>query len=330
MATAGVVKGSIRTRLLLLVSLVALVVGGVSSLSGLRSGQGVLREELRKRGRYIAANLAYNSKYGVLTEDKPLLNQLLEGAMSSVGGTQSDVVGAMIRDAKGSILAQKGVAIRDLPAAPAATAIEIDAQSDHGDDVFLFRAPVMTAGSSGGSMAAELGLASPSGAAAEEQKGGVEVVLSKAAMVSQQRSLFIQTTLVGLALIGLGAVAGWYLIGLWFRPVQTMVEVASAVAKGDLTERIKIESTDEMGTLAGSLNEMVDNLRRVVDNIQETSVQVATAAGQISANAKLITEGAQSQAQAAEETSTSMEEMAASIQTVAGNAQSLATYVEET
>ena len=41
-------------------------------------------------------------------------------------------------------------------------------------------------------------------------------------------------------------------------------------------------------------------------------------------------QGAQSQAQAAEETSTSMEEMAASIQTVAGNAQSLATYVEET
>ena len=48
----------------------------------------MLRDQLVKRGRYIAANLAYNSKYGVLTEDKPLLTQLLEGALSSGGGQE--------------------------------------------------------------------------------------------------------------------------------------------------------------------------------------------------------------------------------------------------
>jgi methyl-accepting chemotaxis protein len=314
---------SIRTRLLGLVTGVAVLVGGVSAVYTFLRGSEVIHNELGKRGRFIASNLAYNSRYGVLTDDKPLLMQLVEGAMST-DGRGSDVAGAMIRDAGGGILARKGVAIRDLPAIPASAPVEMDAVTDRGEVVLLFRAPVLTGGSSG----AESG-GSPR-AGAEEQKGGVEVVLSMSAMASQQRSLFAQTMLVALLVAALGAVAGWYLIGRWFRPVQTMVEVAAAVAKGDLTESIGIQSSDEMGLLAGNLNEMVGNLRRVVDNIQETSVQVAASAGEISTNAKLITQGAQGQAQAAEETSTSMEEMAASIQTVAGNAQSLASYVEET
>src|SRR5207247_3971558 len=238
-------------------------------------------------------------------------------------GLGSDVTGAMIRDAKGAILAQKGASIRDLPLAPATTGEERDAVADNGVEVILFRAPVTTA-------AGEIGAQAAGTRAHEELKGGVEVAISKRQMGQQQRGILLRTFLVALALFAAGSLLGWYLTGKWLDPVRHMVEVASAVAKGDLTETLRIDSADEIGVLARSLQEMVANLRRVVDNIQEASVQVASSAGQISANAKLINQGAQSQAQAAEETSTSMEEMAASIQTVAGNAQSLATYVEET
>src|SRR5438093_7480576 len=123
---------SIRTKLLLLVAGVALLVGGVSAIySSVSSGQ-VLREQMVKRGEYIAGNLAYNSKYGVLTEDRPLLTQLLEGAIASGTGRGSDVVGAMIRDAKGTILAQKGLPIRDLPLAPATVLEDRDAVAEDG------------------------------------------------------------------------------------------------------------------------------------------------------------------------------------------------------
>jgi methyl-accepting chemotaxis protein len=312
---------SIRKKLLLLVAVVAFFVGAGSALYSSVSSGYVLREQMVKRGHYMVGNLAYNSKYGVLTEDRPLLAQLLEGAISAGTGQGSDVAGAMIRDAKGAVLAQKGVSIRDLPQAPAATIEERDAVAENGDEVILFRAPVTTAG-------ADVAVGAPK--PPDELKGGVEVAISKRVMNEQQRGILIRTFLVALALFAAGSLLGWYLTGRWLDPVRHMVEVASAVAKGDLTETLRIDSQDEIGVLAKSLQEMVANLRRVVDNIQETSVQVASSAGQISANARLINQGAQSQAQAAEETSTSMEEMAASIQTVAGNAQSLATYVEET
>ena len=86
-------------------------------LYDLLTGETLLREQIAKRGRYISSNLAFNAKYGVLTEDKPLLLQFLEGAVH--GGRQRrrspDVVGALIRDAKGQTLAQTGRALRDLP-----------------------------------------------------------------------------------------------------------------------------------------------------------------------------------------------------------------------
>jgi methyl-accepting chemotaxis protein len=325
---------SIRTKFLLLVAGVALVVGGVSVVYDLVASEALLREQMVKRGRYIATNLAFNSKYGVLTEDKPLLTQFLEGAVAAGGGasTGSDVVGALIRDAKGTILAQTGKAIRNLPAAPAAVVEERDAVTVDGEQVLLFRAPVTStsAGSAGG-MAAELGLAAPTEEKqAETQKGGVEVAITKAVMVAQRNSRMLRSFLMGLFLVALGTFVGSWLIRRWFSPVQQMLAVSQGVAKGDLTQRPELQSEDEIGTLAVSLGEMVVNLRKIVDNIQDASVQVASSAGQISANARLIMQGAQGQAQAAEETSTSMEEMAASIQTVASSAHGLANYVEET
>ena len=321
---------SVRVKLLMLVYGVALLVGLLSAGFQLLMNRQLLREQMVKRGRYIAQNLAYNAKYGVLTEDKTLLNQLLTGALSSgvEGGQTADVVGAMIRDSRGAILARRGVGIRDLPPAPSAGLAEMDTFTDAGDPIIVFRAPV-TGGAGTDDVAAELGLAAAR-PRAEELKGGVEVAITKSLMSDEQRRIFVQTALLTLVLFGAGAVIGWYLTGRWIAPVRRMVAISTAVTKGDLTESLTVQSDDELGALAQSFNDMVGNLRRIVDNIQETSVQVASTAGEISANARLITQGAQSQAQAAEETSSSMEEMAASIQNVAGNAQSLATYVEET
>ena len=122
---------SIRTKFLLLVASVAAVVGGVSVLYSYFSNNSLLQQQVEKRGHYIVDNLAYNSKYGVLTEDRPILSQLLDGAVSAGGGAgqTSDVVGAMIRDAEGGVVAQLGESIEDLPDQPAASRGMIEART---------------------------------------------------------------------------------------------------------------------------------------------------------------------------------------------------------
>jgi methyl-accepting chemotaxis protein len=309
---------SVRAKFLTLIFVVASLIALGSGWFSTWNNGGMLVGELDKRGEYIAANLAQTAVYGVLTQDRPMLQQLLDAVVEASGDRETtDVVSAIIRDASGQVLAHQGELLTNLPEELPSELETRMLITEAGDEVKLFRAPVS---------AGEGGLA----AAGEGQSGGVEVAISTAVLSRQQRGSYLAAFLIGLALVVGGCALGWFLSGRWLAPVTGIASVATAVADGDLTETITADSDDEIGILARSFNGMVLNLRKVVDNIQDASVQVATSAGQISANAKLITQGAQSQAQAAEETSTSMEEMAASIQTVASNAQGLATYVEET
>src|SRR5262245_40802831 len=104
---------SIRAKLLTLVVGVAFVVGAVSAVYSYWSTGALLQTQVEKRGRYIAENLGANTHFAVLTEDKVSLLSFIDSAMlagheARSSADRSDVVGILIRDAKGVVLAQKG------------------------------------------------------------------------------------------------------------------------------------------------------------------------------------------------------------------------------
>src|SRR5262245_36367491 len=137
---------SIRAKLVLIVAGVALLVGAVSAIySSYTSGQ-VLERELVKRGKYIANNLAHNSQFGVMTEDKLLLNSLIDSAMTAgrkraATDDEADVTAVAIRDAKGGVLAQKGPKIREVSGTPVAEGEPVPTATESGESVLLFRFP---------------------------------------------------------------------------------------------------------------------------------------------------------------------------------------------
>ncbi len=320
---------SIRTRLVLLVALMTLSVGLASALLQLFSSQALLRTQFTLRGRALTVSLAERIKFAVEIENHESLQTDLDVVRAG------DVVGARVYNQKGVLLHSVGV----FPQGLAWTAVEApeeivglvnlpaaDGRPAEPESVLVFRAPVPA---SGASSSLDPGLDGSSTPAAK-WRGVVEVAMSEASFRSSVNRMVLDNVLVVALVVIVGLLAGWVLVGRWFRPFERMVAVARAVGRGDLTQRVGIQGRDEAGLLAATLDGMLDSLQRIVDNIQDTSSHVASAAGEISRNARVITEGAQAQAQAAEETSTSMEEMAASIQTVAANAQSLASYVEET
>src|SRR5512143_2273636 len=146
---------SIRTKLLVLLSGIAVAVTFSAVLYDLITGEKLLRDQIARRGRYISSNLAFNAKYGVLTEDKPLLTQFLEGAVASGGArAESDVVGASIRDAKGQTLAQTGRTLQDLPKEAPTALEEREALTSDGERVLLYRAPVTSSATATGEEAA--------------------------------------------------------------------------------------------------------------------------------------------------------------------------------
>lgn len=73
--------------------------------------------------------------------------------------------------------------------------------------------------------------------------------------------LRLWTLTLGLLVIGLGAVLGWFAIRRSFRPLVEVEETAAAIAAGDLSRRIPERPTStEVGRLTASLNGMLTQI----------------------------------------------------------------------
>jgi methyl-accepting chemotaxis protein len=126
-------------------------------------------------------------------------------------------------------------------------------------------------------------------------------------------SLIVAGVLIGLAL-------GIFISRMISIPLRRGVDFATAVAGGDLTQTIELDRKDEVGQLAGALNNMVQKLKEVVGDVKNAADNVASGSQQLSSGSEELSQGASEQAAAAEEASSSMEQMASNIRQNADNA----------
>ncbi|HEY8342406.1 MAG TPA: methyl-accepting chemotaxis protein [Calditerricola sp.] len=134
----------------------------------------------------------------------------------------------------------------------------------------------------------------------------------------------ILSTVLGLALASL-------LTRYLTRSLGQIAAVAQRVAQGELRiEPLPVRSRDELGHLAQSINEMVEELRNMIHNVQDAARQLAHLAEALSTGAEQTSQAAQeiaksvqevadhagSSAQAMEESTRMMKEMATGIQRI--------------
>jgi len=98
------------------------------------------------------------------------------------------------------------------------------------------------------------------------------------------------------------------------KPLQTGMEFAAAISKGDLTADIALNQKDEIGRLAASLNNMKTSLHDIISQVLRGSDNVASGSQQLSATAQQLSQGATEQAASVEQISSSMEQMASNIE----------------
>ena len=88
---------------------------------------------------------------------------------------------------------------------------------------------------------------------------------------------------------------GLFIAGLTASHINYLVDKASHVAEGDLTISVEQQSKDEIGQLAASFKQMVENLRRTIGRVGEASSAVASASIEISSSTEQMAAGAQEQ-----------------------------------
>lgn len=92
---------------------------------------------------------------------------------------------------------------------------------------------------------------------------------------------------------------------------------------GDLTKRVNVKSSDEIGQLAQGINQFLDILQNTIGKIVECSKNLDNMINSVGENVTVSNDNAQDVSSAMEELSATMQEIAATIQTVNDNTESV-------
>ncbi len=116
-------------------------------------------------------------------------------------------------------------------------------------------------------------------------------------------------------------ILGYILLQGIVKPLHEAINIANAVASGDLSSRIDSRSTvNGFGRLINALKAMNENLVNLVGKVRADADQIATAATEIASGNSDLSQRTEEQASSLEETASSMEELTSTVKQNADNA----------
>lgn len=133
---------------------------------------------------------------------------------------------------------------------------------------------------------------------------------------SSNRALTIGLTLL---CVVLGSLMGWLIVRAITRPLDQAVRFAGAIAEGDLTRSVDVQSRDETGVLLNALMDMKQRLQAIVQEVQYSAESISSAASQIVAGNQDLAARTEEQASSVEQTAASMEQITSTVKNTADN-----------
>lgn len=113
------------------------------------------------------------------------------------------------------------------------------------------------------------------------------------------------------------------------RKVDQLLAVVNRAAKGDLTQRVPVESNEAIDELAAGIDRMFDELARIIGQVRESAVQFTEGARVIAESSQTLAQGAQEQSGSVQEMTALVDELNHSIDTVKGNAEQATEVAEQ-
>lgn len=149
------------------------------------------------------------------------------------------------------------------------------------------------------------------------------------------RSILVMFIVIGVG-VALALILALILAAAIAKPLGKGVELATAIAGGDLSRSIDLHRKDEVGILAHSLNEMSARLRENflevkngVQTLSASSTELSAISKEMSGSAESTSSRANGVAAGAEEMSTNMAGVSAAMEQTSANIATVATAAEE-
>lgn len=143
-----------------------------------------------------------------------------------------------------------------------------------------------------------------------EALGVIRIGLTKQLLNEKINKQILAIVIVSLIGIVFAIIAiTFYVTNRVVAPLNKDVSFSTAIAAGDMTQRLEVNTTDELGVLGNALNKMVDALKGIITKINSSSKNVAVTSGSLSNISKRLSDGSNEQLKAIEITSSSISEI---------------------
>lgn len=250
---------TLRVKTLLLVTALIVVVASVLSFIDTTRQRMTLTEQLERTTQVLSRNLAFNSEYGVLVQDREGLQDLVKTVLR-----ETDVVYAGVFDQERHSLASglRGeggrVVEQALRQGPLTMPITYLGAGDA--RVCVVQHPVTLLG--GRQRLTEGGLVPIPETTEEETIGSAVVAMSTASLQHHMDQVRRVITVVTCLIVAVAWAISFILVTLLTRPLAQLKTATQQVAAGQFEGRVDYTADDEIGSLARTFNQMVQDLKR--------------------------------------------------------------------
>jgi signal transduction histidine kinase/CheY-like chemotaxis protein len=294
-------KFGLKMKFTLMISLMISIVGLSLGWYSFYTTQQVLEDEFITRGKSLVMGLAFNSKFGVLSEDSVGLNKIIQGTFNSEPDPVS-VEYIRIYDKKQSILAEQyregeeyhkrlaPVRPEDFAQANAGFFVlrSIEPASNGSEYHYRILAPVVLSKTANSGLEETMTeIVDPQQRRGKEELiGYVELGMTTDPIKDKIVGLIRFYGILTFGVIGVGILGSTLFVGALLRPVKGMVETAILISQGDLSKSVEEVSRDELGQLAQIFNQMTASLRERDAQLQQQFQALQSAHSDLSQTAR--------------------------------------------
>ncbi|ATG22444.1 methyl-accepting chemotaxis protein [Ralstonia pickettii] len=136
----------------------------------------------------------------------------------------------------------------------------------------------------------------------------------------QGASAKIQMIVLGVVAALLAIATGGFITRTITRPINRAVQLAEAVAQGNLTHHLEVDTRDEIGRLLGALKHMTENLHGIVGRVRDGTDTITRASREVASGNLDLSSRTEQQASSLEETAAAMEQLTSTVKQNADNA----------
>jgi len=272
-------------------ALMLLSVGAVLSWHYLTKAEQGMIGELRNHAVSLTTNLARSSKWGLLSEDEIILDEIVSDILRedsvlyvAISNARGEILTSKVRDGESSEPVELAVLHAEALAATNGPE-EIHFHEIDGVGTYHTYMPVEATSDfrsqTDDEISSVLSLFGDTESAAgntdeNRRYGNVQLLVSSKKLTDEIQDTIVSGLGLSLLIVSVALAISYLFCSHVLGPVKAMATAARKISAGDLSQQIKVRSRDEIGVLAATFNHMSTSLSRMT-RIQANRVEALSA-----------------------------------------------------